>query len=102
MELKRVYGDHQLGYIDEATLTEPSDFRGNLIKEYELSLKEFFPVYLNILRFSGLYIDSSKYDEALGWPEDGIEPGTRWDDVPDDWLCPECGVGKEDFDMIEI
>ena len=35
------------------------------------------------------------YDEALGWPEDGIEPGTRWDDVPDDWLCPECGVGKE-------
>tara|TARA_Y200000002_G_scaffold356315_1_gene337979 strand:+ start:253 stop:423 length:171 start_codon:yes stop_codon:yes gene_type:complete len=42
------------------------------------------------------------YDEALGWPEDGIEPGTSWDDVPDDWLCPECGVGKEDFDMIEI
>ena len=42
------------------------------------------------------------YDEALGWPEDGIEPGTRWDDVPDDWLFPECGVGKEDFDMIEI
>ena len=39
---------------------------------------------------------------ALGWPEDGIKPGTRWDDVPDDWLCPECGVGKEDFDMIEI
>ena len=37
--------------------------------------------------------------EAL---EDGIEPGTRWEDVPEDWLCPECGVGKEDFDMIEI
>ena len=57
----RVYGDHQLGYIDEATLTEPSDFRGNLIKEYELTLNKFFPVYLNILRFSGLYIDSSKH-----------------------------------------
>ena len=42
------------------------------------------------------------YDEALGWPDDGIEPGTRWEDVPEDWLCPECGVGKEDFDMIEI
>ena len=26
------------------------------------------------------------YDEALGWPEDGIEPGTRWEDVPEDWL----------------
>ena len=42
------------------------------------------------------------YDEELGWPEDGIEPGTAWEDVPEDWLCPECGVGKEDFDMIEI
>ena len=42
------------------------------------------------------------YDEELGWPEDGIEPGTRWEDIPEDWVCPECGVGKEDFDMIEI
>lgn len=42
------------------------------------------------------------YDEALGWPEDGIPPGTRWEDVPDDWLCPECGAIKEDFEMIEI
>ena len=42
------------------------------------------------------------YDEELGWPDDGIEPRTRWEDISDDWLCPECGVGKEDFDMIEI
>ena len=42
------------------------------------------------------------YDEAIGWPHDGIEPGTRWDDVPDDWLCPDCLVGKEDFEMIEM
>ena len=42
------------------------------------------------------------YDEAEGWPEDGIEPGTRWEDVPEDWVCPDCGVGKEDFEMIEI
>ncbi len=42
------------------------------------------------------------YDEALGWPEDGIEPRTVWDDVPKDWLCPECGAGKADFIMIEI
>jgi rubredoxin-NAD+ reductase len=40
------------------------------------------------------------YDEAKGAPEDGIEPGTRWQDIPDDWLCPECGVGKSDFDMV--
>ena len=42
------------------------------------------------------------YDEEKGNPEEGIEPGTRWEDVPDDWVCPECGVGKEDFDMMEI
>src|SRR6056300_382654 len=57
----RFYGDHQLVYIDESTLAEPSDFRGNLIKEYELTLNQSFPEYLNILRFSGLYIDSSKH-----------------------------------------
>ena len=42
------------------------------------------------------------YDEAKGWPEDGIAPGTRWEDIPEDWLCPECGVGKADFDMVEV
>mgnify|MGYP000141175123 FL=1 len=42
------------------------------------------------------------YDEAAGLPDDGIAPGTAWDDVPDDWLCPDCGVGKEDFEMTEI
>jgi rubredoxin-NAD+ reductase len=41
------------------------------------------------------------YDEAKGWPDDGIAPGTRWEDVPEDWLCPDCGVGKEDFELIE-
>ncbi|GAA6152064.1 FAD-dependent oxidoreductase [Pseudoteredinibacter isoporae] len=39
------------------------------------------------------------YDEAKGWPQDGIAPGTRWEDIPEDWVCPECGVGKSDFDM---
>jgi rubredoxin len=42
------------------------------------------------------------YDEELGWPEDGIAPGTRWADVPDTWVCPECGATKEDFEMEEI
>jgi rubredoxin len=42
------------------------------------------------------------YNEADGWPDDGIAPGTLWQDVPEDWLCPDCGVGKMDFEMIEI
>jgi rubredoxin---NAD+ reductase len=41
------------------------------------------------------------YDEKDGWPDDGIEPGTKWEDVPEDWLCPDCGVGKEDFELLE-
>lgn len=42
------------------------------------------------------------YDEAEGLPEEGIAAGTAWADVPEDWLCPECGVGKSDFEMEEI
>ena len=40
------------------------------------------------------------YDEKEGWPDDGIAPGTKWQDVPDDWTCPDCGVGKDDFELI--
>ena len=42
------------------------------------------------------------YDEAEGYEDEGIAPGTAWEDVPDDFVCPECGVGKEDFEMIEV
>lgn len=38
------------------------------------------------------------YDPALGDPEHGIEAGTRFEDVPDDWCCPLCGVGKDSFE----
>jgi rubredoxin len=41
------------------------------------------------------------YDEEKGLPEEGIAPGTSWDDVPDDWECPECGVSKYDFEMVQ-
>lgn len=42
------------------------------------------------------------FSEADGWPADGIEPGTRWEDVPETWTCPDCGVTKSDFEMIEV
>ncbi|RZU99688.1 rubredoxin [Spiribacter vilamensis] len=42
------------------------------------------------------------YEEEDGLPDEGIEPGTRWEDIPDDFACPECGAGKSDFEMIEI
>jgi rubredoxin len=42
------------------------------------------------------------YDERKGYPPGGIAPGTRWEDVPFNWVCPACGASKEDFEMIEI
>jgi rubredoxin len=42
------------------------------------------------------------YDEQAGDPEHGIAPGTRWDAVSMNWVCPECGARKEDFEMVQI
>jgi len=42
------------------------------------------------------------YEEEYGCPEEGIPPGTRWEDVPSDWTCPDCGEGKDKFSMIEL
>lgn len=41
------------------------------------------------------------YDPELGDPEGGISPETPFEDLPDDWVCPECGAGKEDFETYE-
>ncbi len=41
------------------------------------------------------------YDPAVGDPEGGIAPGTAFEDIPDDWVCPLCGVGKDEFVVVE-
>lgn len=41
------------------------------------------------------------YDEAEGDAETGLPPGTRWEDVPDDWICTECGSEKRDYCLID-
>lgn len=41
------------------------------------------------------------YDEALGTPELGVPPGTKFEDLPEDWICPSCGEIKENFDLYE-
>ncbi|MBQ0165396.1 MAG: rubredoxin [Bacteroidales bacterium] len=38
-----------------------------------------------------------EYDPEVGCPEDGIAPGTPFEDLPDDFVCPLCGAGKEEF-----
>lgn len=37
------------------------------------------------------------YDPAAGDPLNGVKPGTSFEDLPDDWVCPDCGVGKDQF-----
>ena len=41
------------------------------------------------------------YDEEVGDPDGGIAPGTKFEDIPDDWVCPMCGATKDDFEKLE-
>jgi rubredoxin len=41
------------------------------------------------------------YDPEVGDPDGGIEPGTAFEDIPEDWVCPECGVTKENFSPLD-
>ena len=41
------------------------------------------------------------YNPAEGDPDRGVSPGTGWDDVPEDWLCPVCSVGKTEFSALD-
>ncbi|MCU0661446.1 MAG: rubredoxin [Myxococcota bacterium] len=41
------------------------------------------------------------YDPAKGHTASGVAPGTKWEDVPQDWVCPLCGVGKELFEPVD-
>ncbi|MCQ2413671.1 MAG: rubredoxin [Clostridia bacterium] len=42
-----------------------------------------------------------EYDEKTGDPESGIAPGTKWEDIPEDFECPICGAGKDEFEATE-
>ena len=42
-----------------------------------------------------------EYDPEIGDPDNGIEPGTAWEDVPEDWVCPWCSLGKAVFEKSE-
>lgn len=42
------------------------------------------------------------YDPEVGDPDSGIAPGTAFEDIPDDWKCPQCGMAKADFELMEL
>lgn len=41
------------------------------------------------------------YDPTVGDPDNGIKAGTEFKDLPEDWVCPACGVGKDEFEPVE-
>lgn len=41
------------------------------------------------------------YDPVVGDPENGVAPGTAFENLPDGWVCPDCGVGKEEFEPVK-
>jgi rubredoxin len=56
---------------------------------------------LNYRRWQCFYC-GHVYDEEFGGPAEGIAPGTYWADIPESWICPECGATKSDFSVIEM
>ena len=41
------------------------------------------------------------YDPAIGDPDNDVNPGTTFEDLPDDWVCPDCGVEKDMFEPLD-
>ena len=41
------------------------------------------------------------YEPEKGDPDNGVEPGTSFENLPEDWVCPVCGAGKEEFEKVE-
>ena len=59
---------------------------------------EAYPKLIKVMDKYVCIICGYIYDPAEGDPESGIAPGTPFEDIPDDWTCPACGVGKEHFE----
>jgi len=72
----------------------------NLIKLKFYSNRAFRP-FRSMRKYMCL-ICGHIYDEALGDPDTGVAPGTKWEDVPPNWTCPDCGARKEDYELIEF
>ena len=62
-----------------------------------------YPVSSSIIVIASSICDVCgwEYDEEKGYPEGGIAPGTKWEDIPDDFECPLCSVGKDQFSVAE-
>jgi rubredoxin len=76
--------------------------------EHDFSARLRHPFTINTLTKTEVTMDryvctlcGYVYDPEAGDPDSGVAPGTKWEDVPDDWECPVCGAGKDDFEKEE-
>jgi rubredoxin len=79
---------------DEPSVSGPA--RVNLIEFH------FTPIAFAPMKKYMCLICGHIYDEALGDPDTGVAPGTKWEDVPPNWTCPDCGARKEDYELVEF
>lgn len=82
-------------------LTNAAVFLDALVRDNNM-IRSLLMAYRGTMKKYMCLICGWIYDEEKGWPDDGIAPGTAWDDVPLTWTCPECGAVKDDFEMVEI
>jgi rubredoxin len=91
-----------LDAIAEAHATEAPPDREAGLREYKTIDTTTTSSQCYVMKSYMCLICGFIYSEEEGDPDSGIAPGTRWDDVPLSWRCPDCGAGKEDFEMVEI
>ena len=74
-----------------------------LSKDYKQTLKKYVTIKKKITMTTKYYctVCDWVYDPAVGDPDSGIAPGTKFEDIPDDWACPVCGVTKDMFEIVE-
>lgn len=77
----------------------PVEVRFQLINLREFNI--YNHLKMNIMKKYICIVCDYIYDPALGDPENGVEPGTAFEDLPDDWVCPLCGVGKDQFEPVK-
>src|SRR5205823_3713927 len=89
-------GENRGGAAGNVSRSSPGPM--NLI---ELDSTPYAPLYAPMKKYMCL-ICGHIYDEALGDPDTGVPPGTKWEDVPPNWTCPDCGARKEDYELMEF
>jgi rubredoxin len=93
----RVFQHRNIGNVNSGFLNHKKNIKICLSEIYLYSLKRAQLSKENFMAKYKCEACGYIYDPAVGDPDNGIAPGTAFEDLPDDWTCPICGVGKDMF-----